>query len=158
MEPELQMRDPVGTDSELARAQFVRIRLPSPSKSAASGGRGGKRTVVPKEKRGREVQSHLLFEILAVPFLAGVYSWLRGQGVFRNAHQWAGAPGGQLEVLLLKADAYAAGIVIISALLCALGAIVVAVWRGESDAPLACCLIATSGLLCRTTLPLSGRP
>ena len=151
MEPELQMRDPVGTDSELARAQFVRIHLPSPSKSAASGGRGGKRTVVPKEKRGREVQSHLLFEILAVPFLAGVYSWLRGQGVFRNAHQWAGAPDGQLEVLLLKADAYAAGIVIISALLCALGAIVVAVWRGESDAPLACCLIATSGLLCRAT-------
>jgi hypothetical protein len=115
-------------------------------------------SVVPKEKRGREVQSHLLFEILAVPFLAGVYSWLRAQGVFRNTHQWAGAPGGQLEVLLLKADAYAAGIFIISALLCALGAIVVAVWRGESDAPLACCLIATSGLLCRTTLPLSGRP
>jgi hypothetical protein len=91
-------------------------------------------SVVPKEKRGREVQSHLLFEILAVPFLAGVYSWLRAQGVFRNTHQWAGAPGGQLEVLLLKADAYAAGIFIISALLCALGAIVVAVWRGE-DGP-----------------------
>ena len=41
------------------------------------------------------------------------------------------------------------------ALICALSAVVVAVSRGEADAPLVCWLIAMSGLLCRSALAVS---
>jgi len=56
----------------------------------------------------------------------------------------------------IQADAYAVVIAIVSALLCALGAVVVAVSRGEAHAPLVCWLITISGLLCRSVLPLPG--
>jgi hypothetical protein len=88
------------------------------------------------------------------------YSSLRGEGIFKESNQGSsgiltGSPRSLLESLLTKVDAYAAVIVIVSALLCALGGVVLAVSRGEADAPLVCCLIAISGLLCRSALPLS---
>jgi hypothetical protein len=107
------------------------------------------------------MQWHLFLEILIVPLVMGVYSSLRGGGVFKEGKQGssgilAGSPGSGLEALLAKVDAYAAMIVIVCALLCALGGVVVAVSRGEADAPLVCWLIAISGLLCRSALPLSN--
>src|SRR5260370_3182600 len=107
------------------------------------------------------MQWHLFLEILVVPLVVGVYSSLRGEGIFKEANQGSsgilvGSPGSRLESLLAKADAYAVVIAIVSALLCALSAVVVAVSRGEADAPLVCWLIAISGLLCRSVLPLSG--
>jgi hypothetical protein len=106
------------------------------------------------------MQWHLFLEILVVPLVVGVYSSLRGGGIFKEANHGSsgiltGSPRSRLESLLTKIDAYAAVIVIISALLCALGGVVLAVSRGEADAPLVCCLIAISGLLCRSALPLS---
>jgi hypothetical protein len=114
-----------------------------------------------KENWGNAImQWHLFLEILVVPLVAGVYSSLRGGGIFKEANHGSsgiltGSPRSRLESLLTKIDAYAAVIVIISALLCALGGVVLAVSRGEADAPLVCCLIAISGLLCRSALPLS---
>jgi predicted metal-binding membrane protein len=104
------------------------------------------------------MQWHL--EILVAPLILLVYSSLRGGGIFKDAYQGAsgilaGSPGSRLETLLTKADAYAVGIVIVTALICALSAVVVAVSRGEADAPLVCWLIAMSGLLCRSALPVS---
>jgi hypothetical protein len=87
------------------------------------------------------MQSHLL-AVLAVPLLAGMYCWLRG-----------GAPGSRLEGPLANVDVYAAVIVILSALLCAIGALVIAVSRGDAGIPIVCWLIAISGLLCRSALP-----
>ena len=106
------------------------------------------------------MQWHLFLEILVVPLILYVYSSLRGGGVFKDVNQGAsgilsGSPGSHLEILLLKADVCAAVIVIVSALICALSAVVVAVSRGEADAPLVCWLIAISGLLCRSALPVS---
>jgi hypothetical protein len=57
--------------------------------------------------------------------------------------------------MLTKADLYVVVIVVVSALICALSAVVVAVSRGEADAPLVLWLIAISGLLCRSALPVS---
>ena len=74
-------------------------------------------------------------------------------GVIWNFDWTTGFP---FESLLQKADAHIVAIVIVSALLCALSGLVVAVSRGGADAPLACWLIAISGLLCRSALPLSG--
>jgi predicted metal-binding membrane protein len=106
------------------------------------------------------MQWHLFLEILVVPLVVGVYSSLRGGGIFKEANQGSSgiltwSPRSRLESLLTKVDAYAAVIVIISALLCALGGVVLAVSRGEADAPLVCWLIAMSGLLCRSALPVS---
>jgi ABC-type transport system involved in cytochrome c biogenesis permease component len=104
---------------------------------------------------------HLFLEVLVVPAIVGAYVYLRGGGIFKESHQGSsgiliGPPGSRLESLLQKADAHIVAIVIVSALLCALSGLVVAVSRGEADAPLACWLIAISGLLCRSALPLSG--
>ena len=106
------------------------------------------------------MQWHLFLEILVVPLVVGVYSSLLGGGIFKEANQGSSgiltwSPRSRLESLLTKVDAYAAVIVIISALLCALGGVVLAVSRGEADAPLVCWLIAMSGLLCRSALPVS---
>ena len=108
------------------------------------------------------MQWHVFLEILVVPLVVGVYSSLRGGGIFKEANQESsgilpGSPRSRLESLLTKVDAYAAVLVIVSALLCALGGVVLAVSRGEADAPLVCCLIAISGLLCRSALPLGSR-
>lgn len=105
------------------------------------------------------MQWNPFLEILVVPLVVGVYSCLRGEGIFKEAHQGssgilAGSPGSRLESLLEKADVYAAGIVIVSAVLCALSGVVVAVSRGDADAPLVWWLIAISGLLCWSALPL----
>ena len=99
--------------------------------------------------------------MLVVPLILHVYSSLRGGGIFKDAHKGASgilaeSPGSRLETLLTKADVYVVVIVVVSALICALSAVVAAVSRGEADAPLACWLIAISGLLCRSALPLSG--
>jgi hypothetical protein len=107
------------------------------------------------------VHWHLFLEILVVPLVVGVYNCLRGEGIFKEAHQGssgilAGSPGSRLESLLEKADACAAVIVMVSAVLCALSGVVVAVSRGDADAPLVLWLIAISGLLCRSALPLSS--
>ena len=104
---------------------------------------------------------HLFLEVLVVPAIVGAYIYLRGGGIFKELHQGSsgiliGPPGSRLEFLLQKADAQIVAIVIVSALLCALSGLVVAVSRGEADAPLACWLIAISGLLCRSALLLSG--
>jgi hypothetical protein len=101
------------------------------------------------------MQWHLFLEILVAPLILHVYSSLRGGGIFNDAYQGAsgilaGSPGSRLETLLTKADVYAVVIVIVAALICALSAVVVAVSRGEADAPLVCWLIAMSGLLCRS--------
>ena len=101
------------------------------------------------------MQWHLFVEIAVVPFILQAYSSLRGGGIFKDGHQGAsgilaGSPGSRLETLLTKADVYAVVIVIVSALICAFSAVVVAVSRGEADAPLVCWLIAISGLLCRS--------
>jgi hypothetical protein len=60
-----------------------------------------------------------------------------------------------LETLLTKADVYVVVIVVVSALICALSAVVVAVSRDEANAGLVLWLIAISGLLCRSALPVS---
>jgi hypothetical protein len=97
------------------------------------------------------IMQRYLFLLMFVPLTAGAYNSLRG-GIFKKV---AGSTGSRLEYLLAKTDIYAAVIVIVCALVCALAGVVVAVSRGEADAPLVCWPIAISGLLCRSTLPLS---
>ena len=65
------------------------------------------------------MQLHLFPEILAVPFVAGAYTWLRGHGIFKDGHQ----ESPRLDSLLVSADAYAAVIVIVFALVCAVAAL-----------------------------------
>ena len=105
------------------------------------------------------LQWHLFLEILVVALIVRVYTCLRGKGIFQEAHQespgiLAGSPGSRLESLLEKTDAYAPMIVIVAAVLCALSGVVIAVSRGAADASPVFCLIAISGLLCRSALPL----
>jgi hypothetical protein len=116
------------------------------------------------QSRGRGENAHmqwrLFLGILVVPLILQVYSSLRGGGICKDAYQGpsgilAGSPGSRLETLLAKADVYAVVIVIVSALICALSAVVVAV-HDDADAPLVCWLIAISGLLCRSALPVES--
>ena len=104
---------------------------------------------------------HSFLEILAMPVVVGAYKSLRGGGIFKETFEkssdaLAGLPSSRLETLLTKADAYVIATVIAAALLCALSAVVVAVARGDADRLLVSCLIASSGMLCRIVLPVSG--
>lgn len=106
----------------------------------------------PREKRGER-------DYAAVSVSSNVRTSHGGRLQFPSGRyiqkKVAGSTGSRLEYLLAKTDIYAAVIVIVCALVCALAGVVVAVSRGEADAPLVCWPIAISGLLCRSTLPLS---
>ena len=89
-------------------------------------------------------------QIRLVRVIVGVYSRFWGASIFKQSHQKcfgssAGSPSSRLQSLLKKADACAASIIIVSAILCALSGIVVAV---SGDAADALWLIVISGLLC----------